>query len=53
MDQQCARGPNGELLDESKIVFYHDADDIKPISGPGGVENGLLPGVFLSVNRLI
>ncbi|KAJ6622351.1 hypothetical protein B0H10DRAFT_2214484 [Mycena sp. CBHHK59/15] len=28
---QCARGPDGELLDASKIKFYHDPDDDTPL----------------------
>jgi hypothetical protein len=30
----CALGKDGQLLDASEIVFYHDADDDVPISGP-------------------
>ena len=30
----CAVGSDGSLLDESKIDFFHDADDDIPISGP-------------------
>lgn len=30
---QCALGPDGKLLHESEIVFYHDRDDDIPISG--------------------
>src|SRR5450432_4019515 len=30
----CARDANGELLDASAIVWYHDADDDQPISTP-------------------
>ncbi|EDR07045.1 uncharacterized protein LACBIDRAFT_299348 [Laccaria bicolor S238N-H82] len=29
---QCARGPNGELLDASQIQWFNDPDDIHPIS---------------------
>ncbi|KIJ99898.1 hypothetical protein K443DRAFT_8023 [Laccaria amethystina LaAM-08-1] len=28
---QCARGPNGELLDASQIQWVNDPDDIHPI----------------------
>src|ERR1700678_4563814 len=31
MDDQCALGPDGQLLDESKIVWHHDPDDPTPI----------------------
>ena len=30
----CAIGKDGQLLDASEIVFYHDPDDDTPISGP-------------------
>jgi hypothetical protein len=30
----CAIGKDGRLLDAAKIVFYHNADDNTPISGP-------------------
>jgi hypothetical protein len=30
----CARAANGDLLDASEIVWYHDADDNIPMSGP-------------------
>jgi len=30
----CAVASDGSLLSPSKIVFYNDADDITPISGP-------------------
>jgi len=28
----CAVGPDGELLDASKIVWFHDADDDRPMA---------------------
>jgi hypothetical protein len=31
MDDQCAVGPDGQLLDASKITWHHDPDDPKPI----------------------
>ena len=37
MDDQCALGPDRQLLDESKIVWHHDPDDptpIAPVTGP-------------------
>jgi hypothetical protein len=30
-DDQCARGPNGELLDASQIQFFFDPDDNEPL----------------------
>jgi hypothetical protein len=30
----CARAANGDLLDASEIVWYHDADDDIPMPGP-------------------
>ena len=29
---QCARGPNGGLLDASQIQWFNDPDDIYPMS---------------------
>ena len=31
MDDQCALGPDGQLLDKSEIVWHHDPDDTTPI----------------------
>ena len=31
MDDQCALGPDRQLLDESKIAWHHDPDDLTPI----------------------
>ena len=31
MDDQCALGPDGQLLDESEIVWHHDPDDTTTI----------------------
>jgi flagellar basal body rod protein FlgC len=32
MDNQCALGPDGQLLDESKIIWHRDPDDLTPIA---------------------
>lgn len=34
MDDQCALGPDGRLLDVSEIVWHHDPDDAIPIQVP-------------------
>ncbi|KAF5345060.1 hypothetical protein D9758_010453 [Tetrapyrgos nigripes] len=31
---QCAMNKDGTLKDATEIVFYHDVDDVTPISGP-------------------
>jgi hypothetical protein len=33
----CALGPDGELKDASKIIWYHDADDDTPIIPPPAI----------------
>jgi hypothetical protein len=37
----CAVGPDGTLLDASKIVWYNDADDDAPLSTAKGLANRL------------
>lgn len=34
MTDQVAVGPDGQLLDASKIPWYHDPDDAEPIQPP-------------------
>jgi hypothetical protein len=40
---QPALGPDGQLLDASKITWHHDLDDPHPIQSTSGVQEG---GVF-------
>jgi hypothetical protein len=40
---QPALGPDGQLLDASKITWHHDPDDPHPIQSTSGVQEG---GVF-------
>lgn len=37
MDNQCAVGPEGQLLDASKIDWYNDPDDAELIQAPPAV----------------
>ncbi|KDR71462.1 hypothetical protein GALMADRAFT_143735 [Galerina marginata CBS 339.88] len=56
---QCAVGPNGELLDESKIVWVNDPDDPTPISPAPSLltrvhpffTGGLVPAVMVAGSR--
>src|ERR1700678_4566749 len=46
MTDQSALGPDGELLDVSKIEWFNDPDDTHPIQPTSDVRHGI---VFLSV----
>ena len=46
MADQPALGPDGQLLDASKIVWYNDPDDNHPIQ-PGQHGHGIISNSFV------
>ena len=50
MADQPARGPDGQLLDASKIQRYHDRDDAHPIQQAASEAQR---GIVVSINLLI
>ena len=40
MTDQPARGPDGQLLDASKIIWFNDADDSQPIQPSSHMHQG-------------
>jgi hypothetical protein len=53
MADQPALGPNGQLLDASKIVWYNDPDDDRPIQPTSDTHRGIAFNSFVTSERFI
>jgi hypothetical protein len=49
MTDQCALGPDGKLLDASKIPWYDDPDDPQPIQPTPVVQGNKVLCLFSSI----
>ncbi len=41
MADQCALGPDGQLLDVTEIKWYNDPDDTQPIQPTSGMQGAM------------
>jgi hypothetical protein len=46
MADQPARGPDGQLLDASKLMWYNDADDAHPIQPTSKMTYGIVFKIY-------
>jgi len=53
MADQPALGPNGQLLDASKIVWYNDPDDDHPIQPISDMHHSIAFNLFVTYERFI
>ena len=53
MADQPALGPNGQLLDTSKIVWYNDPDDDRPIQPTSNMHRSIAFNSFITSERFI